>query len=96
MDGMTCPDHIPASPSAGFPIYGLDVPWPGAQRLDSFGDAIGEEVRWVRLAHQSLETGAVVASNAARAGTYSCIDSLIASSSIAWASTRGRSSAPSS
>lgn len=49
----------PASPPAAFPVYGLDG-WPGARWLDGFGDAIGEPVRWVRLAHQDARTGALL------------------------------------
>jgi len=54
------PTEIPASPPADFPVYGLDPSWPGARWLDSFGDRIGDQVRWVRLAHQNPETGAVI------------------------------------
>ena len=42
---------VPASPPACFPLYGLDGSWPGARWLDSFGDALGDVVRWIRLAH---------------------------------------------
>jgi len=41
-----------ASRPAAFPVYGLDGAWSGARWLDSFGPAIGEEICWVRLAHQ--------------------------------------------
>jgi hypothetical protein len=60
MIDMALTGQVPASPSAGFPLYGLDMSWPGARWLDSFGEVIGEEVRWVRLAHQSLDTGAMI------------------------------------
>jgi hypothetical protein len=52
--------EVPASPPAGFPIYGLDGSWPGARWLEGFGDAIGEEVRYVRLAYQDPRTGALL------------------------------------
>lgn len=52
--------QVPASPAADFPIYGLDLSWPGARWLDSCGDVIGEQVRWVRLAHQSLDTDSMI------------------------------------
>jgi hypothetical protein len=55
----------PASPPAAFPVHGLDG-WPGARWLDGFGDAIGEQVRWVRLAHQDTRTGVDGAAVAAR------------------------------
>jgi len=58
--GMTRSGQIPASPAAAFPVYGLDASWPGARWLDSYGDTLGDEVRWVRLAHQSQESGAMV------------------------------------
>jgi len=52
--------QIPASPPAGFPVYGPDESWPGARWLEGFGDALGEEVRWVRLACQDPATGALL------------------------------------
>lgn len=55
MDGMTHSSEVLPSPPVTFPVYGLDASWPGSRWLDSFGDAIGEEVRWVRLAHQSVQ-----------------------------------------
>jgi hypothetical protein len=58
--GMTRSGQIPASPPAAFPVYGLDASWPGTRWLDSFGDLLGEQVRWVRLAHQSPESGAMI------------------------------------
>ena len=41
-------------------MYGLDASWPGSRWLDGFGDAIGDEVRWVCLAHQSTEPEALI------------------------------------
>jgi hypothetical protein len=52
--------QVPASPPASFPVYGPDRSWPGARWLDGFGDALGEEVRWVRVACQDLATGALL------------------------------------
>jgi len=49
---------VSVSPPAGFPVYGLDESWPGTRWLEGFGDAIGEEVRWVRLGHQDAVAGA--------------------------------------
>jgi hypothetical protein len=46
---------VPTSPPIGFPVYGLDGPWPGARWLDSFGDQGGDPLRWVRLGHQSAD-----------------------------------------
>ena len=60
MVDMALTGQVPASPAADFPVYGLDTSWPGGRWLDSFGDVIGEEVRWVRLAHQSLDTGSMI------------------------------------
>jgi hypothetical protein len=52
--------EVPASPPAGFPLLGLDGTAAGACWLEAFGDAIGDEVRWVTLAHASRETGELV------------------------------------
>jgi hypothetical protein len=41
-------------------VYGLDESWPGARWLEGFGDVVGEEIRWVRLAHQDPRTGALL------------------------------------
>jgi hypothetical protein len=60
MNGVTHSREISPSPPVTFPVYGLDASWSGSRWLDGFGDRIGEEVRWVRLAHQSLETGALI------------------------------------
>ncbi|HVT68323.1 MAG TPA: hypothetical protein VHF26_11270, partial [Trebonia sp.] len=51
---------VPASPPVRFPLYGLAESWAGARWLDTFGDAPGEEVRWVRLAHQHPESGDLI------------------------------------
>ena len=56
--GVTHTREISASPPANFPVYGLDASWAGARWLDGFGDRIGDEVRWLRLAHQDPATGA--------------------------------------
>lgn len=42
---------VPSSPPAGFPLYGLDAARPGVRWLDGYGDALGDDVRWVGLAH---------------------------------------------
>lgn len=47
-------DMVRPSPPADFPVYGLAASWSGSQWLESFGDAIGDPVRWVSLGHQSL------------------------------------------
>jgi hypothetical protein len=60
MDGVTHSREISPSPPVTFPVYGLQASWTGSRWLDGFGDRIGDEVRWVRLAHQSLETGALI------------------------------------
>lgn len=49
--------EVPASPPAGFALFGLDAAWPGTRWLDSFGDAVGDEVRWIRLAHSNPAAG---------------------------------------
>jgi hypothetical protein len=43
-----------------FSVYGLDVSWPGARWLDSFGDQIGDPPRWVRLSHQSVDGDSLI------------------------------------
>ena len=60
MDGVTHSRERSPSPPVTFPVYGLDASWSGSRWLDGFGDRIGDEVRWVRLAHQDLETGALI------------------------------------
>ena len=60
MEGVTHSREIAPSPPVTFPVYGLDGSWTGSRWLDGFGDRIGDEVRWVGLAHQDLETGALI------------------------------------
>jgi hypothetical protein len=60
MGSVTHSREISPSPPVTFPVYGLDASWTGSRWLDGFGDRIGDEVRWVRLAHQDLETGALI------------------------------------
>ena len=57
---MTRSREISPAPPAAFPVYGLDASWSGARWLDGFGDAVRDEVRWVRLAHQSTEPEALI------------------------------------
>ena len=57
---MTHSREIFHAPPAAFPVYGLDASWPGARWLDGFGDAVGDEVRWVRLANQGTEPEALI------------------------------------
>jgi hypothetical protein len=60
MEGVTHAREIAPSPPVTFRVYGLDGSWTGSRWLDGFGDRIGDEVRWVGLAHQDLETGALI------------------------------------
>jgi hypothetical protein len=60
MGNVTHSREVLPSPPVSFPVYGLDQSWPGSRWLDSFGDAVGHEVRWMRLAHQNLDTGALI------------------------------------
>jgi hypothetical protein len=60
MVDVTPPRQMLPSPPPDFPVYGLDASYPGARWLESFGDATGDEVRWVRLAHQSLDAGSMI------------------------------------
>jgi hypothetical protein len=60
IEGVTHSREISPSPPVTFPVYGLDGSWTGSRWLDGFGDRIGDEVRWVRLAHQDLETGTLI------------------------------------
>jgi hypothetical protein len=60
MDDVTHAREISPSPPVTFPVYGLDGSWSGSRWLDAFGDRIGDDVRSVRLAHQSTETGALI------------------------------------
>jgi hypothetical protein len=50
----------PASPPARFPLFGLAESWIGGRWLNGFGGALGEEVRWVQLAHSSPATGELI------------------------------------
>jgi hypothetical protein len=43
--------EVAASPPVQFPVYGLDAARPGVRWLDGYGDALGDDVRWVGLAH---------------------------------------------
>lgn len=43
--------EVIASPPVQFPVYGLDAARPGVRWLDGYGDALGDDVRWVGLAH---------------------------------------------
>jgi hypothetical protein len=58
--GVRHPGQVSASPAVDFPVYGIDGSTDGARWLDGFGDRIGDEVRWVRLGHQSLGPGAEI------------------------------------
>jgi hypothetical protein len=49
-----------ASPPARFPLWGLAGVPTGARWLDSFGDAIGDEIRRVTLAHSSEQAGDLI------------------------------------
>jgi hypothetical protein len=60
MDGVTQSREILPARPVTFPVYGLEASWSGSRWLDGFGDRVGDEVRWVRLAHQSMETGALI------------------------------------
>jgi len=59
MAGMARTDQVATSSAASFPVYGLEESTSAVRWLDSFGDVIGAEVRWVRLAHQDPDTGAL-------------------------------------
>jgi hypothetical protein len=54
---------VPTSPSVAFPVYGLDVSWPGARWLDLFGDEIGDPPRWVALGHESVDGQSLIMVN---------------------------------
>jgi hypothetical protein len=60
MDRVTESAEISPSPPVTFPVFGLNPSWSGWRWLDGFGDRIGDEVGWVRLAHQSAVTGALL------------------------------------
>ena len=53
-------DVVRPSPPADFPVYGLAASWSGSQWLESFGDAIGDPVRWVSLGHRSLNSESLI------------------------------------
>ncbi len=57
---MRHPRQVRPSPPADFPVYGLDAAWPGTRWLESFGDAIGDPVRWVSLGHLGPGGGALI------------------------------------
>jgi hypothetical protein len=46
-----------------FPVYGLDVSWPGPRWLDLFGDEIGDPPRWVTLGHASADGQSLIMVN---------------------------------
>lgn len=48
--------ELPTSPPIRFPLYGLAESWAGARWLESYGDALGDEVRYAMLAHLSPDT----------------------------------------
>jgi hypothetical protein len=60
MGGMSHPRPLRPSPPVDFPVYGLAQSWAGARWLESFGDAIGDPVRWVSLGHLGPDGGALV------------------------------------
>lgn len=51
---------LQASPPVQFPLYGLDAARPGVRWLDGYGDALGEDVRWVGLAQGDQEANQLV------------------------------------
>jgi hypothetical protein len=57
---MNRPGQVPPSPPIDFPVYGLDVSWPGSRWLELFGEAVGDPVRWVALGHRSLDGQSVI------------------------------------
>jgi hypothetical protein len=60
MDDMSPPRPLGPSPSADFPVYGLDASWPGTRWLESFGDAIGDPLHWVSLGHLGPDGGSLI------------------------------------
>jgi hypothetical protein len=54
------PGPLSPSPPADFPLYGLEPSRPGSRWLESFGDSIGDPVRWVSLGHRSLDNESTV------------------------------------
>jgi hypothetical protein len=59
---MTGPEFgdAQASPPVEFPLYGLDADRPGLRWLDGYGDALGDDVRWVGLAQGDPEADELV------------------------------------
>ena len=53
-------DPILPSPPVDFPLYGLELSWPGSRWLELFGEAIGDPVQWVTLGHRSLDGDSTV------------------------------------
>ena len=51
---------VQASPPVQFPVYGLDAARPGVRWLDGYGDALGEDVRWVGLAQGDQDANELV------------------------------------
>jgi hypothetical protein len=51
---------VPAPPPARFPLFGLAGPRAGPCWLEGWGDAVGDEVRWVRLCHSSAAAGELI------------------------------------
>jgi hypothetical protein len=47
-------------PPAGFPVYGLDSPFPGPRWLELFGDPPDGSPAWVSLNHQSADGRSLV------------------------------------
>jgi hypothetical protein len=43
-------EELQTSPPIQFPLYGLDADRPGVRWLDGYGDALGDDVRWIGLA----------------------------------------------
>lgn len=54
---------VPTSAPVAFPVYGLDVSWPGARWLDLFGDEIGDPPRWVSLGHEMVNGQSLIMVN---------------------------------
>jgi hypothetical protein len=47
--------QVPTSPPVSFAVYGVDPALPGARWLESYGDALGDPVRYVGLARLSAD-----------------------------------------
>jgi hypothetical protein len=69
MPGGPGSGRVPASPPIGFPVYGLDLSWPGVRWLEVFGDEIGDPPRWVSLGHRSLDDSLIMVKTYARLAT---------------------------